>query len=294
VAFTCKSRRVGLEAGYSASRCAVGRARWVWARSRRSPWPRRAKKALECRKQLADGLDPIGARDAALAKHRLDAAKALTFSECQAKYIDAHRSSWHNVKHAAQWESTLKTYAAPTLGALPVQTVDVDLVTRVLEPIWHSKPETAARLRGRIEAILDWATVRGQRIGDNPARWRGNLQKLLPARSKVKPVEHHPALAFPELPVFMASLRGQEGVAARALEFTILTAARTGEVIGAVPSEIDFVAKAWTIPTARMKAKREHRVPLSLASLSIIKAMRQLGNDHFLFPGGRAVLRSCT
>jgi len=243
-------------------------------------------KALECRKQLSAGTDPIAARSAALAKQRLDAAKALTFADCQSKYIEAHRASWRNEKHAAQWESTLKTYADPILGALPVQAIDVELVTRVLEPIWHTKPETAARVRGRIEAILDWATVRGQRVGDNPARWRGNLQKLLPARSKVKPVEHHPALPYAELSPFMTSLRAQEGVAARALEFTILTAGRTGEVIGAKPDEIDLVAKTWTIPAARMKGKREHRVPLSSAALSIAKAMRQLDKDH-LFPGGR-------
>ena len=155
----------------------------------------------------------------------------MTFDACAAAYIDAHKTGWQNAKHRDQWRNTLSSYAGPIFGLLPVQAVDVGLVMKALEPIWKAKPETASRLRGRIEAVLDWATVRGYRKGENPARWRGHLDKLLPARSKVRKVEHHPALPYDESPT--SSRRcSQEGVAGRALEFLILTAARTGEVIG--------------------------------------------------------------
>ena len=179
----------------------------------------------------------------------------------------------------------------PTIGALPVQAVDTGLVLKVLEPIWTTKPETASRVRGRLESILDFAKVRGYRDGENPARWRGHLDKLLPARSKVREVEHHAALPYAELPAFLASLREQEGIAARALEFLILTAARTGEVIGARWSEIDLLDKTWTVPAARMKAHREHRVPLSAPALAILDEMQRLATAKprcFVFPGGKA------
>ena len=170
---------------------------------------------------------------------RLDAAKAVTFKECAEAYIKAHRAGWRNDKHAAQWEATLATYAAPVIGALPVQSIDTSFVMKVIEPLWATRPETASRLRGRVEAVLAWAAARGYRTGENPARWRGHLDKLLPARSKVRKVEHHAALPYTELPGFLVALRDQEGVAARALEFTILMAARTGETIGATWGEIN-------------------------------------------------------
>jgi integrase len=166
------------------------------------------------------------------------------------------------------------------------QAIDTKLLLKVLEPIWTAKPETASRLRGRLEAILDWAKVRGHREGENPARWRGHLDKLLPARSKVRRVEHHAAMPYAALPAFLENLRGQEGIAARALEFTILTAARTGEVIGATWAEISFAEKVWTVPAARMKAHREHRVPLGERALAILKEMHT-SDDGFVFSGGR-------
>ena len=223
-------------------------------------------RALDARRKRHDGIDPIEARRAERAQQRLDAAKAITFKQCAEAYIAAHRAGWRNAKHAEQWGATLSTYAYPIIGALPVQAIDTGLVLKVLEPIWTAKPETANRVRGRLESILGFARVREYRDGENPARWRGHLDNLLPARSKVRKVEHHAALPYAELPAFLVSLREQEGIAARALEFAILTAARTGEVIGAQWNEIHLLDKIWTIPAARMKAHREHRVPLVAAS----------------------------
>jgi integrase len=213
----------------------------------------------------------------------------MTFKDCAERYIEAHRPGWKNPKHAKQWPSTLEDYVYPVFGPIPVQAVDVGLVMKALEPIWKTKPETASRVRGRIESILDWATARGYRQGENPARWRGHLDKLLPARGKVQKVKHHAALPYGEMGDFVAELRGQEGVAARALEFLILTATRTGEVIGARWDEFDLAKKVWTVPGERMKAGKEHRVPLSERALAIIEEMKGQGvNDHpFLFPGGR-------
>jgi integrase len=246
-------------------------------------------KALDARRLRHEGIDPIEARKAARARERLDAAKAVTFQECAEAYIKAHRMGWRNGKHTAQWEATLATYARPIMGALPVQAIDTALVLKVLEPIWAAKPETASRLRGRIESILDWAKVRGYREGENPARWRGHLDKLLPARSKVRKVEHHAALPYDELPGFLVALREHQGFVARALEFTILTAARTGETMGARWNEFDLLDKTWTVPAGRMKAGREHRVPLSARVLAILQEMHahRSADDGFVFPGGK-------
>jgi integrase len=246
-------------------------------------------KALDARRLRYDGVDPIEARALRRAKARLDAAKAITFKQCADSYINAHRAGWRNGKHAAQWEATLATYAEPVIGSLPVQAIDTALVLRVLEPVWTTKPETAGRVRGRIEAILDFAKARTWREGENPARWRGHLDKLLPARGKVRRVEHHAALPYAELPGFLLALREQEGVAARALEFAVLTAARTGETIGARWSEIDLLDKTWTVPAARMKAGREHRVPLSARALAILEEIsaHRKADDGFVFAGGK-------
>jgi integrase len=241
--------------------------------------------AMQARKLRREGIDPIEWRKAAKAQARLEAASSITFKECAAAYIKAHRVGWRNAKHADQWAATLATYATPVFGTLPVQGIETGLVMRALDPIWAAKPETAGRLRGRIESILDWATVRGYRIGENPARWRGHLDKLLPKRSKVARVEHHPALPYAEIGAFLASLRAQEGIAARMLEFVILTGARTGEAIGARFSEIKD--DIWTVPAARMKGGREHRVPLSPAAAAIVEAMKTLGAGDYLFPGGK-------
>ena len=246
-------------------------------------------KALDARRKRHEGIDPIEARRAERARQRLDAAKAITFQQCAESYIASHRAGWRNEKHRYQWPATLSAYAYPVVGALPVQAVDTGLVLKVLEPIWTAKPETAGRVRQRMENILDFAKVRGYREGENPARWRGHLDKLLPARSKVRDVEHLAALPYAELPPFLASLRTREAVAARALEFVILTAARTGEVMGARWNEIDLLDKTWTVPAARMKAHREHRVPLSPRALGILDEMRAARHgdtsDAFVFPG---------
>ena len=242
-------------------------------------------RAIEARKLRLDGVDPIEARKVKRDAVRLEAARSVTFDACAAAYIDAHKTAWHNAKHQDQWRNTLWTYASPVFGDLPVQAVDVGLVMKVLEPIWHDKAETASRLRGRVEAVLDWATVRGYRTGENPARWRGHLDKLLPARGKVRKVEHHAALPYRDVPAFITGLRGQEGIAARALEFLILTAARTGEVIGARWDEFDLDDRLWTIPATRMKAGKEHRVPVSASAATIIGKLKKLRIGEFVFPG---------
>jgi integrase len=244
-------------------------------------------RAAGFRLQRHDGVDPIEKRRAERLEARLDAAKAMTFKEAAAMYVASHRAGWRNPKHAAQWQATLATYAEPIIGDLSVQRIDTALVLKVLEPIWRVKPETAGRVRGRIESILDWAKVRGYRTGENPARWRGHLDKLLPARSKVRRVAHHAALPYAELPDFLVSLREQEGIAARALEYSILTAARTGEVIGARFREMDLLDKTWTLSATRMKAGKEHRVPLSARALAILKEMQphRHADNAFVFPG---------
>jgi integrase len=245
--------------------------------------------ALDARRLRHQGIDPIEHRRAIRAQAQLDAAKAETFKQCAERYISAHRPKWRNGKHAAQWEATLATYAE-AIGSLPVQAIDTALVLKCLEPIWTTKPETASRVRGRIENVLDYAGARGFRQGSNPARWRGHLDKLLPARSKVRKVEHHAALPYLELPGFLAALREQDGIAARALEFTILTAARTGETIGARWSELDLLDKLWTVPAKRMKAQREHRIPLSARALAILQEMQphRHADDGYVFPGGKS------
>jgi integrase len=255
-------------------------------------------KALGCRKLKLDGRDPIEERRSQRQAARLETAKAMTFKNCAEAYIAAHKAGWKNDKHAAQWPATLATYVYPIMGGLPVQAVDVGLVMKVLEqnvaregdpaaPLWTVKPETAGRVRGRIESILDWATARGFRSGENPARWRGYLENLLPKKSKVRRVEHHAALPYPEIAAFIVELRGQEGIAARALEFAILTAARTGEVLGATWAEIDLEGRLWTVPAERMKAGREHRVPLSETALAILRAMAEVRSGKHVFPGAR-------
>lgn len=201
--------------------------------------------ATEARKLKLKGEDPIEARRAERQAKRLDDARAMTFKQASAAYIKANKAGWKNAKHAAQWEATLAAYADPIFGALPVAAVDTGLVMKALEAIWTEKPETASRLRGRVESVLDWATARGYRKGENPARWRGHLEKLLPARSKVKAVEHHAALPYRELPKFMAALRDQAGTGARALEFAILIE-RTG-VVSSDASRGKYLLGIWKV-----------------------------------------------
>jgi len=241
--------------------------------------------ARECRKLCKQGADPIEARRDQRAALRLEGARSMTFEACAEAYIIAHRASWEN-KHANDWARTLKAFVFPVFGALPVQAIDVALVMKAVEPIWGQKPETAARLRGRVESVLDWATARGYRQGENPARWKGHLENLLPKKTKVHRVEHHAALPFVEIGGFVAALRQQSGVAARALEFCILTAMRTSEVLGATWDEVNLAERHWTIPLGRMKGEREHRVPLSDRAIEILGEMRAL-HATLVFPGSR-------
>jgi len=233
---------------------------------------------------LAAGKDPIEERNAALAREASELAGAKTFRECALAYIEANRPTWKNAKHADQWANTLATYAFPRLGLLPVRAVDTGQVHEVLQPIWTAKRETANRVRGRVEKILDWATVLGYRSGPNPARWRGHLDQVLAKDQKRRRVKHHAALPVEGMGAFMAEVREQEGEAARALEFLILTAARTGEVLGGQPGEINAAGGRWTVPAGRMKGEREHRVPLSPQALRIVTGR----NGEYLFAGGIA------
>lgn len=236
------------------------------------------ERARAARLQLLDGVDPIEARKVTKAARALEGAKAVTFREAAEGYLVAHEGRWRSGKHREQWRTTLATYAYPILGRLPVAAIDTGLVLRVLEPIWRTIPETTARLRGRIEKVLDYAAVRNLRASENPARWKGHLEHILPRRSATA-IKHHAALPHAELPRFMAELRQRDGVAARALEFAILTAARTGEVLHATWDEIkDGI---WEIPAGRMKAAKPHRVPLSAQVVALLKGLpRADGNPH--------------
>jgi integrase len=240
-----------------------------------------------CAKLRSQGIDPIEARKAERAQKAVEMAKTVTFKQAAERYIKANRQGWKNEKHAAQWEATLKAYAYPTFGHLPVQAIDTALLLKALEPIWETKSETACRVRGRIEAVLAAATVRGERTGDNPARWKGHLAEHLPRRSKVRKVENHPALPYAELAGFMAALRAEEGIGARALEFTILTAARSGETRKAAWSQMELPTKVWTCPPEIMKAGKEHRVPLCARAINILGEMVALREDgsELVFPG---------
>ena len=243
------------------------------------------QRAQKCREQRLDGIDPLEAKRAGRAAARLEAAKTMTFEDCAVAYIAAHQAAWTNSKHRKQWPATLTAYAYPVFGALPVNAVDTALVMKVLEPLWVIRTETASRLRGRIESVLDWARTRGYREGENPARWRGHLENLLPKKSRVKPVAHFGALPHAEISGFMAGLRQKEGIAPRALEFLILTAARVGEVAGATWDEINLGERLWTIPARRMKGRKEHRAPLSDAAMAVIGKMAACRQSEQLFPG---------
>lgn len=245
------------------------------------------ERGREARDMIRRGIDPVEQRKAARAALTAQQKRGLTFAAAVDRYCSAKLGELRNDKHRAQWRATLDTYAAPALGDLLVGDIAVSDVQRALEPIWTTKTETASRLRGRIEAVLAWATVAGHRTGDNPARWKGNLDAILPKPGKVAKVEHHPALAMADAPGWFADLRKRDGTATRALEFMALTAARSGEVRGATWAEIDLDAALWTIPAARMKAGREHRVPLTDAALSLLEAMPRLGDSPFVFPAAR-------
>lgn len=238
-------------------------------------------KAKSCRTDLLAGIDPLEARNALKLGAAVDRARTVTFDHCAAEYIKAHRGGWKSQKHAAQWESTIATYASPLIGSLPVAAIDTALCVKVLQPIWHEKTETATRLRSRIENILAWATVSKFRTGENPARWRGHLDNLLADPTKVAKVAHHAALPWQEIGEFMSELQPRAGSAARAVEFGILTAARSGEIRGARWDEMDLDAAIWTVPAARMKGGKEHRVPLSVPALALLRAQPRVGDIVF-------------
>ena len=241
------------------------------------------EKGRENRKLLLNGIDPLDHKKALRRQALEAAAKNVTFRECAGLYIAGYEASWDNAVHRRQWCATLDAHVHPVIGKLPVASVDTALVVKVLEPIWTSRPQTASRVRGRIESILDWAKVRGYRSGENPARWRGHLDHLLPAHRRLARVKHHAALSFTDVPGFMPDLRAREGNTARALEFTILTAARVSEVLGARWDEVS--GDVWTIPASRMKGRREHRVPLSTHALGLLKALPR--TSEYVFPGAR-------
>lgn len=250
------------------------------------------RKVLELRAQIEEGVDPLEERKARQAAQALEAApaakeaaKVVTFKECGDAYVKAMRPGWKNAKHADQWISTLETYAYPILGELSVENIDINLVLKVLEPIWIGKTETASRLRGRIEAILDYARVRGYRSGENPARWKGHLDHILPATGDVAKVRHHASLPYAQMPAFWPRLQAQDGLGARALELCILTATRTGDVLGARWSEFDLDSRVWEIPGLRMKAGADHRIPLSGPALTLLRKLAAIRLGDYVFPG---------
>jgi integrase len=237
--------------------------------------------ASDYRKLVTKGVDPIEAR-------RIEQVEIPTFTTCAAHYIRAHRRSWKNAKHARQWVSTLKTYARPEIGTKKVDVVTTEDILKILQPIWTTKTETAKRLQGRIENILDFAAAHKYRDHLNPARWRGHLDKLLAKPSRVKKVTHHPAMPYSDVPAFMTELLAANGsTSALALQFLILTATRTSEVLQAKWEEVDLEKGVWTIPAERMKARREHRAPLSDAALNVLAALPRIDGHPYLFPGSR-------
>lgn len=245
--------------------------------------------AASARMQVKQGIDPLVTRQAERAAKAETVARAKTFEEAAQECITAQEAGWQNAKHRAQWTSTLRTYAYPIIGKLTVGDVDADAIEIILKPIWIEKNETATRLRGRIEAVLDYAKAKGWRSGDNPARWKESLKHRLPNLSRVRRTKHHPALPWQKLPDFMVALRKLSSVSAKALQFTILNASRSGEVRGARWKEIDLNNAVWTIPAIRMKAKREHRVPLSKGTIDILTIMEPLKRDpeSLIFPSAR-------
>jgi integrase len=245
---------------------------------------RARQKAQECRQQLYDGVDPLKRkRDQRAALSRQSSKQAPTFAECAAAYIASHEAGWRGKRTGQHWVGTLRDHVHPVIGRLSVDEFTTEHVLAVLKPIWVTKPETATQVRGRIEQVLDYAKVLGHREGENPGRWKGHLDHLLPPRAKVAPVQHHRALHYREVPAFMEALRRQDNMAAKCLEFTILSACRSGEAIGAVWREIDLEARVWVIPASRTKAAREHRVPLSEASIGLLRSLPRIGAN--VFPG---------
>jgi integrase len=230
---------------------------------------------------VLNGVDPIDAREQ---QKSAASADKPSFDDCAQRYIQAHEAGWRNAKHRQQWANTLRDYASPVFGSMPVEAISTECVLEALRPLWLKKPETASRVRQRTERVLAWAAVHGYRHGDNPARWRDHLDHLLPPPAKVRRVAHHAALAYADVPAFMARLGERTDIASKALAFTVLTACRTNEVLGAIWDEIDWEARIWTIPAARMKAGRGHRVPLSDSAMALLRHMASIRANEFVFP----------
>jgi integrase len=243
------------------------------------------ERAFECKAALYRGNNPVRMRQAEREERVLAVAKAMTFEQAAGQYIAAHKAKWRGDRQERQWRQSLAAYVFPILGKLPVRVIDTELVVKVLEPIWFTKTETATRIRNRIELILDWATARGYREGDNPARWRGHLKSQFPERGQLQKTVHHAALPFAEIGTFMTELRRLDDVPARALELLTLTALRTDEVRLAQWNEINRAERVWTVPAERMKGKQPHRVPLSDAALQVFDAMEAMKAGRFVFPG---------
>jgi len=244
-------------------------------------------KARDLREKIIAGIDPVQERKAAASQLKTQQASTITFDDAVEKYLANKQHEFKNAKHFAQWGSTLKTYASPFVGKMAVADIDLNHIIQILQPIWLDKTETAKRLRGRIENVLSWATVSGFRSGENPARWKGHLENVLPKPSKVSKVEHHKAIPWQQIHTFMTDLTSREGLAAKALELLILTATRSGEVRLATWDEIDLEQALWTIPEGRMKASKEHRVPLSQQAIKLLKSVPRMANDDHIFPAPR-------
>jgi len=244
-------------------------------------------KARDAQEQIGAGIDPLTAKQASKAAQRAAQVKQKTFKQCANDYIALNEASWRNPKHRQQWHNTLKTYAFPIIGDLNVADIETAHITDILEPIWQSKTETATRLRGRLQRVLDYAKAKGLRDRENPARWDGHLKMMLPAPTKLKNVQHHAAMPYQDVPAFMETLGTNKSISSLALQFIILTACRSGEALGATWDEIDLRAKTWTIPAQRMKAGQEHAVPLSDWAIEILKALPKIDNNPHLFAGNR-------
>jgi integrase len=246
------------------------------------------ERATQARKLRLDGIDPIEHKKAQRAAAAAAEAKAMTFKQCAEGFIRDNEAEWTNSKHRREWRTTLETYVYPELGSLPVAAIDTPLILSIIKPLWERVPETASRVRGRIESVLGWATVHHYRTGDNPARWKGLLEHALPARARVAKVQHHAALPYAQASSFMEKVSQDTRIGARCLEFITLTAARVGEAVEATWNEIDLETRVWTIPAGRMKADKEHKVPLSDAAVAILKDMLAIRHSDYIFPGKRS------
>jgi integrase len=245
------------------------------------------ERAAECRTFLANDIDPIQRREVERQSQELTAAKTKTFRQCAEAFIDSHEASWTNATHRRQWRVSLEQHVYPALGSVQADKIDTALVMKAIEPIWRKRNTTAARLRTRIESILDWAKTMGCRTGENPARWRGHLENLLPKPKRVHRIKHFVALPYMDIGAFLEKLRYRDSDQSRLLQFLILTGARSGEATHATWDEIDLEAKTWTIPATRMKAKADHRVPLSEDALAILEKMKESRQGDYVFPSWR-------